>query len=144
MLFMGKQPEDGAPGYGMRHIFMATSPDRVTWTPRSEPVLSPPYGWRASGPQLVTLGDALWVLHHQDVMNGEGHLYATPVTPNLRRRGDAQILLAAADRPSADGRLADPLLVHEDGVDHLVWLEGARYRVGSIAPQSNYRAANVQ
>ncbi len=126
MLFMGKQPEAGAVAGGARHIFMAWSPDGRSWMPRSEPVITPPVGWQACSPQLVELEDGLWVLHHFDIMNGPGNLYATPVNAYMRRRGESQMILSSDSRPQADERLADPYLVEDGDETHLLWLEGAR------------------
>jgi hypothetical protein len=94
--------------------------------PRSEPIVTPPVDWQAASPQLVSLEDGLWVLHHFDIMNGPGHLQATPVNAYLRRRGATQVLMSSDDRPQADGRLADPFLVQDGDEYHLIWLEGAR------------------
>lgn len=123
---MGKQPEPGALANGTRHLFMAWSPDGRSWMPRSEPIVTPPVDWQAASPQLVSLEDGLWVLHHFDIMNGPGHLQATPVNAYLRRRGATQVLMSSDDRPQADGRLADPFLVQDGDEYHLIWLEGAR------------------
>ncbi len=132
LLALGKQPEPGADAGGTRHIFMAWSPDGISWMPRSEAVITPPVGWQACSPQLISLEDGLWILHHFDIMNGPGNLYATPVNDYMRKRGETRLLMSAEDRPDAEHRLADPFLV-DDGTDtHLIWLEGARLN-GSFA-----------
>lgn len=59
-------------------------------------------------------------------MNGPGNLMATPVNAYMRKRGESRVLMAADERPEADGRLADPYLVNDGNDNHLIWLEGAR------------------
>jgi hypothetical protein len=105
---------------------MAWSADGLNWVPRSEPVVSPPVDWQACSPQLVELNDGLWILHHFDIMNGPGHLQATPVNAYMRKRGETKVLMHADERPDAEARLADPYLVRDGDETHLIWLEGAR------------------
>jgi len=126
MFFMGKQPEAGAHAGGTRHLFLAWSADGLSWTPREHPVVSPPQGWQASGPQLVRLSGKLFLLHHFDIQNAEGHLFSSPLDEDCQLVGETARILSAGDRPEAGGRLADPLLVEADGESHLIWLEGAR------------------
>ncbi len=113
---------------GVRHMHLAWSPDGRAWTARQEPVVSPPEGWQCCGGQLVELGGRRCLLHHMDIMNDEGHVYATPVDADLRRVAQPQRLLEAGAGDA--GRVADPYLVEEDGKRYLLYISGRRLQGG--------------